>query len=199
MLSKTLRHTPNLRRDGLIEVDELLRSKQYEEVRWNDIILCTNYNSKNRFELKRENGRLYIRARQGHSQHSGVDPNAVTHSLQDGPDIGIHGTPTRNVKQIIQEGLDAMGRQHIHMRASFADASGGYTKRNAYILVDIAKAIEDGMEFRRSSNDVILGPLWLNPEYIIGAVNGTGEILHRRSDADSAVLSSYASEVNASW
>ena len=80
---------------------------------------------KKRFEIKgRADEGLLIRASQGHSRDvaAKIDQHKLLTELQleQAPAVCIHGTYSRVWPQIQAEGLKRMGRQHIHLRATFA-------------------------------------------------------------------------------
>lgn len=110
----------------------------------------------------------YIRANQGHSL-STVEVNLqplkqisdFPNISTDGTPIVIHGTNWKAWQQIKQSGyLSRMNRTHIHMAPGrFGEdsvVSGMRASANVFIYIDIAKALESGIEFYKSENLVIL-------------------------------------------
>jgi 2'-phosphotransferase len=89
-------------------------------------------------------GKLYIRANQGHSidvkdleLKKITDPSAYP--------VVVHGTYNAHWPKIKATGLNKMGRNHIHLASGlFGDEnvkSGMRATAEVYIYVDIAKAI----------------------------------------------------------
>ena len=81
-------------------------------------------------------------------------------------------------------GLKTMDREHIHMAPGLPGdgevISGCRDGANCFIFVDVRRALVDGIEFRRSGNNVILTPGingTLPPKYQIGAVDGNGKLI----------------------
>ena len=60
----------------------------------------------------------------------------------------------------MSQGLNKMGRTHIHFAIGYPGEkqviSGMRTSCNVIVEVNVPKAMADGIEFQRSSNDVIL-------------------------------------------
>ncbi|XP_029142001.1 tRNA 2'-phosphotransferase 1, partial [Protobothrops mucrosquamatus] len=81
-------------------------------------------------------------------------------TLQDFPEIVAHGTLLRHWPAIRQHGLSRMGRTHIHLAPGLpgegAVLSGMRNSSEVAIIIDIPKALADGISFFRSANGVIL-------------------------------------------
>ncbi|KAH9585846.1 tRNA 2'-phosphotransferase 1, variant 3 [Schistosoma haematobium] len=130
---------------GYLYVDKILQLKPFQGVRLEDISRVVNSNDKKRYELSTnpENGRLRIRAYQGHTVTiEGLDISLIENP-EDYPTV-IHGTYFRNWDSIRREGLKRMQRTHIH----FAPGEVGET--------GVISAINDGYKFYLSKNNVIL-------------------------------------------
>jgi 2'-phosphotransferase len=117
--------------------------------------------SKQRFEIKGDKCE-YIRASQGHSSRLDVDvpfKNVVSH--HEIP-IVIHGTFSNKIQTILGNGLSKMDRQYIHFTQGQTDGipsgipSGIRKNSNVLIYIDTKKAMDDGIEFKISNNNVIL-------------------------------------------
>lgn len=77
----------------------------------------------------------------------------------------IHGTYYKNWLKIKYEGLSRMNRLHIHFTTELSNKqviSGMRSDAQVYIYIDLTKAIEAGINFFKSSNNVILSPGNLN-------------------------------------
>lgn len=111
---------------------------------------------KNRFFIK--DG--LIRANQGHSMQVQVEMKLITDPSEI-PTI-IHGTFKSNWESIKSSGLKRMTRQHIHFAVGMVGENGvisGMRKScNLFIWVDARKCMDDGIQFYRSANNVILSP-----------------------------------------
>ena len=118
---------------------------------------------KQRFALKVDaEGRLLIRANQGHSIPDVAVEMEEILSAADAPPKVIHGTSLAAWEAIREQGLSRMGRQHIHCAAGEpGDAgviSGMRRACQIFIYIDVAAALADGFKFYRSANNVILCP-----------------------------------------
>ena len=111
-------------------------------------------NSKQRFDLKEEDGVYYIRANQGHSIKTldmGYEPVVPL-------DVLYHGTATKSVDSILASGIQKRGRQYVHLSADVRTATKvGERHGDVVILsVDAKKMHEDGIQFYLSKNGVWL-------------------------------------------
>merc|ERR1711972_593217 len=79
----------------------------------------------------------------------------------------VHGTYSAVVEKILAagQGLKAMGRNHIHFTTSLPKpseqqkvVSGMRDDVDVAIVINMAKALKDGIAFFRSSNGVLLTP-----------------------------------------
>ena len=157
-LSLVLRHRPEvlgleLGSEGWVSVDDLLRAcaadgralsrEELEE------IVATN--SKQRFAFS-EDG-LSIRASQGHSVEVELGYEASVP-----PALLYHGTVAKVLPLILESGLLAMQRQHVHLSADEATAREVGARRGKAIVlhVDTEAMIASGHEFFVSANGVWL-------------------------------------------
>jgi 2'-phosphotransferase len=110
---------------------------------------------KNRFSLINEEGVWLIRANQGHSMQVQVE---MTELID--PITIVHGTYFKPWELIKQTGLSRMNRQHIHFAVGRLGEDGvvsGMRKScTVFIYVDCAKAMQDGIKFFKSENNVVL-------------------------------------------
>ncbi|CAH8503718.1 unnamed protein product [Heterobilharzia americana] len=146
---------------GYLYLDRILQLKPFQGVKVEDISRVVNSNDKKRYELSThpENGRLRIRAFQGHSVTiEGLDITLIENP-QDYPTV-VHGTYFRNWDSIRKEGLKRMGRTHIHFAPGEVGESGVISGMRAsaeiVIYIDMMKAVKDGYKFYISKNSVIL-------------------------------------------
>uniref|UniRef100_A0A452IMH6 2'-phosphotransferase n=1 Tax=Gopherus agassizii TaxID=38772 RepID=A0A452IMH6_9SAUR len=131
--------------DGFVDVAALLSLPRFGGVSVADVRHVVETNEKCRFALRSHpsDGRLQIRANQGHSLQVSeleliplLEPTAL-------PQTMVHGTYLRHWPAICRGGLSRMGRNHIHL------APG---------LPGDGHVLSDGIQFYRSANGVILTP-----------------------------------------
>lgn len=128
-----------------------------------ELLFIVSSNSKKRLELEERSGKLFIRAVQGHNQEVGsklIDEEAFTIiPFEDALDELYHGTETKFVSSIMKNGLLRMGRKHIHLVSVLPRSkqiSGFKMVSDTIIVINMKKAMEDGIVFLKSSNNVIL-------------------------------------------
>ncbi|XP_076148362.1 tRNA 2'-phosphotransferase 1 isoform X1 [Alosa pseudoharengus] len=151
--------------DGFVFVDDLISHPQFRSFSLEDVERVVANNDKQRFKLRRhpENGRLQIRANQGHSvQVADLELRAVHPEAQDFPQEGIHGSYLKHWPSIRNQGLSRMGRTHIHLAPGLPGEQGvisGMRKNcELAIYIDVPKAVSDGIPFFWSENGVLLTP-----------------------------------------
>lgn len=159
MLSYLLRHSAhshNLSIDsqGFVPVAEII---QLLNVSFADIEQVVQCNKKQRFTLKQEpntTGIYYIRANQGHSfSVPDLDLALISEPLES----CFHGTYQSVLPAILNSGgLSKMQRNHIHMTHSLDSISGIRHSVDALIHIDMKAAMQDGIAFYHSQNNVIL-------------------------------------------
>jgi putative RNA 2'-phosphotransferase len=157
-LSLILRHEPErvglaLGEAGWVSVEELLRainrngvSLLLEELQQ---IVATS--DKKRFAFS-EDG-LRIRASQGHSVE--VD---LQYEAQTPPELLYHGTASRFVDSIRKDGLQRMGRHHVHLSAetSVTVQVGSRHGKPVLLTIRAGEMQRAGHVFYRSANGVWL-------------------------------------------
>lgn len=167
-LSLILRHKPEtigLRLDGQgwTDVDELLTKAQAHGVTLTrpqlEQIVATN--DKQRFALSPDGQR--IRANQGHSIQVdlGLEPQIPPPHL-------YHGTATRFLDSIRQQGLLARGRDYVHLSADMETAIrvGQRHGKPSVLLIQAEAMHQAGVLFYRSANGVWL-VAQVPPQYIV--------------------------------
>lgn len=166
-LSLVLRHRPErigvaLDEGGWVDVDVLLAACAAHGRRLTraelDHVVATN--NKKRFGYS-EDGRR-IRANQGHTVEVDLGLAAAVP-----PDVLFHGTATRTLPLILDEGLRPMARQDVHLSADRETAVrvGSRHGRPVVLAVDAGGLAATGHVFRVSANGVWLSgpiaPRWL--------------------------------------
>lgn len=165
--------------DGYIDVDIILSHKSLQKFHCNFEVIkrIVENDLKQRYTLieylENNNKKLKIKANQGHSIHEINNLNLK--KIENPKEISniIHGTYLRYLKNIQKEGLKCMNRNHIHFTSNenFHENLSGF-RNNCEILIyiDIEKAINDGIEFFLSENNVILSSginNCIKPEYFL--------------------------------
>jgi 2'-phosphotransferase len=83
-------------------------------------------------------------------------------TLDDVPPVVVHGTYHRAWQSIKHQGLSRMKRNHIHFAPGLPGQDGVISGMRGscqvLIYINMKKALEDGLKFFRSSNNVILSP-----------------------------------------
>jgi 2'-phosphotransferase len=136
-----------------------------------DVEKVVKESDKQRFEVQSIDGVHCIRAVQGHSIEA-VDDEALLKKLalddSNLPQRCIHGTYRRHLQPILEKGLKPGGsdgsafRKHVHFSA-FAPGdkrviSGMRYDADVAIWIDLRRAIQAGIPFYISENQVILSP-----------------------------------------
>ncbi|KAM3613177.1 uncharacterized protein V6R79_021985 [Siganus canaliculatus] len=130
--------------DGFVFVEDLLAHPQFRAYSLEDVQRVVATNDKQRFKLQPhpDDGRLQIRASQGHSiQVQDLELKPILPGSPDCPAEAIHGSYLRNWSSIQQHGLSRMKRAHIHLAPGLPGEDG---------------VISDGLEFFWSENGVLL-------------------------------------------
>lgn len=171
-LSSTLRHQAHneglkMDPDGYVSVPRLLRSPKYERfqppIKVEELFFLVQYNEKKRFGMTEKNGEHMIRAYQGHTVEY-VDQEKLQTAVKDPSEIpvALHGTFFVVWKDILSQGLKTMGRQQIHFADKRPESgeviSGMRTDCQIIVEIDTVKAMNAGIKFFRSENQVILTP-----------------------------------------
>jgi putative RNA 2'-phosphotransferase len=158
-LSLILRHSPatigiTLDPQGWAEIDTLITLANKKGKRLNRELLQTvvDTNDKKRFTIS-EDG-LRIRAAQGHSLKTvDIGYQAITP-----PDVLYHGTATRFLQSIRQQGLIPGSRQFVHLSQEQATAVNVGQRHGlpVVLIVDAAQMQQQGHEFYQAENGVWL-------------------------------------------
>ena len=151
--------------EGYVLVDQLLGIEQLQNLNLEDLKTVVETNKKKRFSLLEKNSKLYIRANQGHSTNVGskLDDSKMMKKLSpnDGIDKAYHGTTQANWILIEEEGLRSMNRKHVHLslinqKDNGNDIAGIRGHSQVILEIDLKKALERGLTFYLSENNVVL-------------------------------------------
>lgn len=157
-LSYVLRHRPDtvgieLGDGGWVAVDELLAAFERSGKSISRELLDTVVveNDKQRFEFSDD--QLRIRAQQGHSAEVDLGYEPATP-----PDVLYHGTATRNLDSIFQDGLVKGRRHHVHMSTNQETMIQVAMRHGKPVVlaIDASKMFADGHEFFVTGNHVWL-------------------------------------------
>jgi putative RNA 2'-phosphotransferase len=157
-ISLVLRHKPetiNLHLDpeGWADIDDLvaLSTSNGTELTREIVLEIVATSDKKRFSVDVEGKR--IRANQGHSIE--VDLKLTP---QVPPSVLYHGTASRFLAPILQQGLIPNGRQHVHLSAAEATAIevGKRHGKPVVLIVNTAEMVNQGHQFYLSDNGVWL-------------------------------------------
>jgi 2'-phosphotransferase len=149
---------------GRIPLNTLLKQKQIRDLGCDEelIINIVDTSDKKRFRLDEVNGVWMIGANQGHSKEIGeqINTDKLMEKITEPVELCVHGTYTKFINSIKQSGLNKMSRTHIHMATGYPTdsqvISGARGSSEVFIVIDMEKALADGIEFYRSANGVIL-------------------------------------------
>lgn len=134
--------------DGYVLLDDVLT---FLSTNFSTIEKVVKEDTKNRYSLKEENGKMYIRANQGHSIICIESDKLLTKLLKSV--YCFHATYNKNLESIKKEGLKSMSRKHIH----FATKMSMVRKdTNLFLELNMSNAMKDGYTFYISDNNVIL-------------------------------------------
>ncbi len=166
-VAKILRHQPeiigiSLDKNGWAKTNELVdgikKVYPFFTMEYLDEIVYTD--SKTRYLYSED--KSLIRANQGHS----IDVD-VGLSIATPPKILYHGTATKSLNSILEEGLKPMTRQYVHLSAEIETAKKVGTRHGEVVLleIDTEKMTNDNVEFLISYNNVWLTK-YVHPKYI---------------------------------
>nr|CCA23752.1 unnamed protein product putative [Albugo laibachii Nc14] len=164
-LSYALRHGAldlklDMTTDGYVDTSHLLAKSMFASYTISDIERVVETNDKKRYEMRRDGEGKFIRATQGHSLKIVNDEHLLA-LVSDANEIEhcIHGTLEQNWTQIENSGLSSMKRNHIHFTTQEFGAqviSGMKQTSELMVYINIRQAMQHGIKFYRSSNNVLL-------------------------------------------
>lgn len=164
LLAFLLRHDKMYEFDqhGWRKVSDLTENHGFTVSELEEIVEKDN---KNRYEFSDDKSN--IRARQGHSISVDVELEEKTP-----PDVLYHGTASRFVGSIMDQGIIKMTRLYVHLSATF-DTAINVGKRHGtpvVLTIDSKKMASDGCKFYLSTNGV-----WLTDFVDVKYINGIWE------------------------
>lgn len=166
-ISFLLRHSDNenLKFDnqGWTNVNDVLfvlnNEGGFNSVKVSDIQDIIDNSSKKRFEISGEK----IRALYGHSRKE-----KIVHQATQPPKILLHGTPIKNIENIMKEGLLSLEKQYVHLTTSedmARSVAKRYSKDIVILKIDALRAWENGVNFYKINEEVWLADK-IEPQYI---------------------------------
>lgn len=164
-LTWLLRHDKDAREKGFIDengyrkISEIIQDYGFTMNEIEEIVITNN---KQRYEY--DNTKTKIRARQGHSIDVMVDLTEVTDC-----ELLYHGTSSRFIKSICEEGLKKQSRNHVHLSPDINTASKVGKRHGGdlcVIKINAKQMINDGNKIYISNNGVYLTE-YVNPKYFI--------------------------------
>ncbi len=172
--------------DGYVLCEDVLKINQFSNFTIDDIKNAVATNDKQRFALKEENNKLYIRANQGHSHivASKIKQEELLTKLTE-PLLIVHGTTLKAYDEIKLSGLKKIGRSHVHFNIYDDKFHTTPIRENRRYLIhlDMKMAMNDGIEFYISQNNVVLSQGLgkeglIDKKYIVQVTDRvTGEII----------------------
>nr|XP_039272771.1 tRNA 2'-phosphotransferase 1-like [Styela clava] len=149
---------------GFADIDRIVSHPSFSKFNASvkEIQNIVTSNDKKRFEIEQDSGGRYqIRAVQGHSirleaEKSGLSPLTDPNKFK----TILHGTYEQNWRKIKKQGLNRMSRSHIHFTIGHIGeshvTSGMRSNCEIIIELDLEKALEAGLKFYVSTNNVVL-------------------------------------------
>ena len=175
-LTLVLRHKPDILQlhmtpDGFVSVNELVKKiRKRPKFNWvtvNDVLYVVKHDEKGRFEIKEKDGKLYIRARYGHSAELPIEVEYEKVSADD-VDYLYHGTRADVLPWILREGLKPMRRKYVHLTKNPQTAlimAKRHKGKPVILKIDAKKFIQDGGEIFKASDEIYLTK-YIPPKYI---------------------------------
>lgn len=160
LLSYFLRHRPDeigltLDENGWADINELIeKGEEYSkdiELSMSAIYDIVEHSDKKRFIISDDDQR--IRANQGHSINIDLQLTQATP-----PEFLYHGTATRFLDSILEEGLKPQQRQHVHLSTDIETAMAVGQRYGKPVILTIKALLmhEQGFVFYLSENGVWL-------------------------------------------
>lgn len=158
-LSYVLRHEPHaiditLDHEGWVNIDTLISAANQSGQRLTRELIeqVVDQNDKKRFSISED--AHYIRAAQGHS----TPTVSIQYMEKQPPEWLYHGTVTRFLDSILQQGLTAQARQHVHLSESSQTALSVGQRYGQPVLLKIQaqRMYQQGFRFFQADNGVWL-------------------------------------------
>lgn len=167
-LSLVLRHEPQqigieLDENGWVSVTELIEKLNLnnKKITFDELKIVVDTNNKKRFSFNAYFSK--IRANQGHSLE--IDLN---YEPKEPPIFLYHGTATKNLESIFENGIQKQNRHHVHLSDNVDTAFSVGTRHGKPVVLKIKahEMYEKEIIFYLSANNVWLVDEVL-PEYIM--------------------------------
>ena len=153
-LSFLLRHKPEsigltLDHNGWASIPELLEKSDNPTLTRDVLEIIVETNDKQRFSIEGDR----IRANQGHSIEVNLELPA-----SEPPNILLHGTASRFLPDIMEQGISKMNRHHVHLteKESVAKAVGSRYGKVVILEIMSQEMRSSGFEFFQTANNVWL-------------------------------------------
>lgn len=188
LIALVLRHKPEelglkMDKHGWVSAQELIEKLNDIQPFTREMLeQIVREDNKQRYSFN-ENG-AYIRANQGHSI-----PVDLGFEPQTPPKLLWHGTSRMATRSILQNGLQRMERQYVHLSEDMDTAITVGKRRGdpVIFIIDTQKMLDDGCVFYRSENGVWLTDevlpkyfdyffIWLDPEWFAGLTKRAKEL-----------------------
>ncbi len=157
-ISLILRHKPeeigiSLDEHGWANVNELIAgiNNSGRVINMETLEEIVRTDTKGRYSFN--NDKTLIRANQGHSVQVDIEFEEIVP-----PSVLYHGTSTRFLDSIKQNGINPMSRLYVHLSKDLETAAkvGSRHGKCAILVIDTQKMCEDGIKFYISANKVWL-------------------------------------------
>lgn len=158
-LSYVLRHDPSaisltLDSQGWASIDELIQKAQLSKRMFTreQLEAVDATNDKQRFAISQDG--QHIRASQGHS----LEQVNIRYSACQPPDVLYHGTASRFLQRILEQGVVAGSRRHVHLSAD-QDTAVKVGQRHgvpAVLTIQAQAMYHAGLAFYQADNGVWL-------------------------------------------
>lgn len=149
-LAYLLRHdtTYNFSNDGYRDVKDLFENHNFTYPILEEIVRT---DKKGRYEFNKDGSK--IRARQGHSVNVDV---GLTETKP--PMVLYHGTATKSIDSIMQNGLEKRSRLYVHLSKDIETATNVGLRHGELVMLEIdsESMYNDGFKFYISNNEVWL-------------------------------------------
>lgn len=166
MFSYVLRHAAhkldvNIRKDGFVRLREIMKLRNFKPYVLEELMAVVYFDEKERYTMVREfDGELLIRANQGHTMKV-VEDDLLLEPVTDPSEISecVHGTYLVHWPFIKRQGLSKVARNHIHLANGLPEDGkirGMRSTAELFVYVDVQKAMDDGIVFFKSKNEVVL-------------------------------------------
>lgn len=167
-LSLVLRHNPDkieleLDKNGWANTQELIEKckKHRYNFSMDELIEIVETNNKQRYSFNERRNK--IRANQGHSINIDLGLSPV-----ESPGFLYHGTATRFLSSIMEQGIVKGNRQYVHLSKDKETAAkvGSRHGKPAILTIMSGKMCQDGILFYKSENGVWLTD-YVDAKYIL--------------------------------